>query len=98
MAAARDLCNPIEGPNLDDSFDLHKSLQNAKRRVLNARQLERSSVVEPVPTKRPNLRSSRRSSRNLTSELSGPDFSFIRELQGIGSEADSSSVLQGMLS
>ena len=86
LAAAKDLTEPFNGPVLDSGFDLFKKLQGSKRRILNAREMERINMgIGENPPKKQNTRSSsaitrRNSSRSLHAEFQAPDLSFLQNL------------------
>ena len=85
LAAAKDLVEPFDGPILDVSFDFFKRLQSSKRRIMNAREMERISTTNENPAKRQNTRpagvpSRRSASRNLQEEFQAPDLSFLQNL------------------
>ena len=90
LAAAKDMIEPFNGPTLDSSFDVFKKLQGIRRRIMNAREMERMSTIAENPPKKQNTRaagsSSRRNcSRNLQEEFQSPDLSF---LQNLGARSD----------
>ena len=76
---------PFDGPVLDVGFDFFKRLQGSKRRILNAREMERMSTINENPPKRQNTRPSvggarRNSARNLQDDFQAPDLSFLQNL------------------
>ena len=85
LASAKELIEPFEGPSLDANFDFFKKLQGVKRRIMNAREMERLSAVSENPPKRQNVRTAggvvrRSSSRSLQGEFQSPDLSFLQNL------------------
>ena len=85
LAAAKDMIEQFEGPTLDAGFDFFKKIQNVRRRIMSAREMERLNSVPENPSKRQNTRPSgstsrRNSARNLQEEFQAPDLSFLQNL------------------
>ena len=95
IAPAKDMVDPIGGPNLDAGFDLMKRIQSSRRRILGAREYERTGTRQDNPPKRQNTRSgltSRRgSARNLQADFQSPDLSFLQNLASRSDGFNSSS-------
>ena len=103
LATPRDLCTPHEAVPLDDSFDLHKRLQLARRQILSSRSNENRSSSSTPGSKRSggSIVRPRRSSNRTVGQDYGPDMSFLHHfdvgLNDSSSNTDSSGVSSSKL-